>query len=333
MTKVLSVRNLEVSFATSVGLVRALRNVSFEVEKKQIFGLIGESGSGKSTAALAIMKLLPPYALVKGEITLYNGNEAINVISLDEQGLKQYRWSKVSLVFQGAMNSLNPVLNVKEHFRDTAKAHGINDNKRIDQLSRELLKSVRLDPDRVLTSYQHQLSGGMKQRVMIALALLLRPELIILDEPTTALDALTQRQILDLVKEIRDKYDTSIILITHDLSVIADTADKVLVLYSGVPMEEGTTDEIFYEPLSPYTQMLIDSFPMIGRVVKAKSQMLKTPSSEGCPFATNCPFATQACLGAEMSLRPVQGGHLSSCIHADRLLAMVREQGSRGENS
>jgi len=330
---VLSVRNLEVSFATSIGLVNAVRKVSFDVKKKEIFGLIGESGSGKSTTALAITRLLPAYAVVKGDVTFYDQGKPIDVLKLNEGQLRDYRWRHVSLVFQGAMNSLNPVLTVREHFKDTAKAHGIKDDKKIEAMARELLSSVRLNPDRVLNAYQHQLSGGMKQRVMIALALMLRPELVILDEPTTALDALTQRQILDLVKELRDKYEMSVILITHDLSVIADTADEVLVLYSGTPMEMGEINEIFYEPLSPYTQMLIDSFPMIGRVVKERPQMLKTASSVGCPFATNCPLATQACFGAEMSLKPIKGSHMSSCIHADQLVGKIRayqEEGQRG---
>ncbi len=328
---VLSVRNLSVSFATSIGLVNAVKNVSFDVKRRQIFGLIGESGSGKSTTALAITRLLPAYAVVKGNVTFYDKGKAIDVLKLNNEQLKDFRWNHVSLVFQGAMNSLNPVLSVREHFMDTAQAHGIKDKKKIEQMARELLTSVRLNPDRVLNSYQHQLSGGMKQRVMIALALLLRPELIILDEPTTALDALTQRQILDLVKEIRDKYDTSIILITHDLSVIADTADEVLVLYSGTPMEKGNINEIFYEPLNPYTQMLIDSFPMIGRAVRERPQMLKTASATGCPYATNCPLATQECFGAEMNLKAVKGSHMSSCIHADQLVGKVRNVEVQGD--
>jgi len=320
----LSVKDLKVNFVMSFGMIQAVKGLSFDLHEKQILGLIGESGSGKTTAALAITRLLPSYALVSGNITFYGKDRRMEILELSESELRNYRWVHVSLVFQGAMNALNPVLSVREHFKDTAMSHGIKDSKQIEKMASELLRSVRLDPSRVLGAYPHQLSGGMKQRVMIALALMLRPEVVIMDEPTTALDALTQRQILDLIKSIRDQYGTSILLITHDLSVIADTVDDVVVLYNGTPMEKGSVNEIFYEPLSPYTQMLIDSFPMIGRTVKQKGQILRAASATGCPYATNCPYATQECYGADMIMREVKPGHFSSCIKADQFIKEVK---------
>jgi len=321
---VLSVRDLYVSFVTEFGVVDAVKGVSFDLHRKEILGLIGESGSGKTTTALAVLSLLPPYARVKGQVRFF-GNEPIDVLSLSESQLYSYRWAKVSIVFQGAMNALNPVLTIRDHFVETAKAHGISDPKKIKELSYELLKSVELEPARVLRSFPFELSGGMKQRVMIALALVLRPSVIILDEPTTALDTLTQRSILELIKNVRDQFETSMLLITHDLSVIADSADRVLVLYNGVPMEMAEVKSLYYRPLNPYTRMLIDSFPMIGKILKEKGKMLKPASLHGCPFAPNCPLATADCYGATMVMKEVEKDHFSSCIHADQI---VQEENS-----
>jgi oligopeptide/dipeptide ABC transporter, ATP-binding protein, C-terminal domain len=262
--------------------------------------------------------------VVSGKATLYSrdGNTIDDVLSIPESEIRRirYRWGKISIVFQGAMNSLNPLLTVKDHFVDTAQAHGIDKEEAL-KMAAELLRSVRLEPARVLRSYPHQLSGGMKQRVMIALALMLNPDIIILDEPTTALDTLTQRQILELIKDLRKERDVGIILITHDLSVVADVADKLLVLYKGYVMEIGEIFTVYSRPYSPYTLMLINSFPAIGKKIirlKPAGVTAKT-NNRGCPFIDRCPFASIECSDADMKLVEVEPGHYSSCIKASVL--------------
>jgi len=321
---VLSVKDLNVTYRTATFDVEAVKNVTFELHRHEILGIVGESGSGKTTVALALMRLLPNNAVVSGKATLYSrdGNTIDDVLSIPESEIRRirYRWGKISIVFQGAMNSLNPLLTVKDHFVDTAQAHGIDKEEAL-KMAAELLRSVRLEPARVLRSYPHQLSGGMKQRVMIALALMLNPDIIILDEPTTALDTLTQRQILELIKDLRKERDVGIILITHDLSVVADVADKLLVLYKGYVMEIGDIFTVYSRPYSPYTLMLINSFPAIGKKIirlKPAGVTAKT-NNRGCPFIDRCPFASIECSDADMKLVEVEPGHYSSCIKASVL--------------
>ena len=327
---VLSVKNLSITYKTATFDVEAVKNVSFELHRHEILGIVGESGSGKTTIALALMRLLPSNAVITGEVSLFSrdGYKIDNVLTLPEDELKRirYRWGKISIVFQGAMNSLNPLLTVKDHFIDTAQAHGIDKEEAL-KIAADLLRSVRLEPARVLRSYPHQLSGGMKQRVMIALALMLNPDIIILDEPTTALDTLTQRQILELIKDLRKERDVGIILITHDLSVVADVADKVLVLYRGYVMEIGDVYTVYSRPYSPYTLMLINSFPAIGkRIVKLKpAGVTASTNNRGCPFISRCPFASIECADADMNLVEVEPGHYSSCIKAN----LVQQQAAK----
>jgi len=335
MSTVLSVKDLSVTYRATTFDVNAVRNVSFEVNRGEILALVGESGSGKTTIALALMRLLPTNITIKGKIRFSgkDGNTIQNVLELSEEDLRRtgYRWGKISIVFQGAMNSLNPLLKVKDHFIDTGKAHGISKTRTIE-LAEQLLEAVRLQPSRVLNSYPHQLSGGMKQRVMIALALLLSPDVIILDEPTTALDTLTQRQILELIKDLRKRLDIGIIMITHDLSVVADVADKVLVIYRGYPMEFGDTYSIYRKPYSPYTLILINSFPSIGkRVTRLKASQILSNSpvlkSRGCPLVGRCPYTSTECFEADMILKEIRGGHFSSCVKAET------EMMNRGESN
>ena len=317
---VLSVKDLSVTYRTATFDVYAVRHVSFELRRNEILGIIGESGSGKTTIALALMRLLPNNAVVSGTVTMYgrDGKVIDNVLTLSENEIRamRYRWGRISIVFQGAMNSLNPLMTVKDHFLDTAQAHGIPKDEAL-KIATELLRAVRLEPARVLRSYPHQLSGGMKQRVMIALALMLNPDVIILDEPTTALDTLTQRQILELIKDLRKQRDVGIILITHDLSVIADVADKVLVIYRGYAMEYGDIFTVYSRPYSPYTLLLINSFPAIGKkIIKLKPAGVNVSTDRGCPFINRCAFASIECADADMKLVEVEPGHYSSCIKA-----------------
>lgn len=327
---VLRVRDLSITYKTATFDVEAVKNASFELNRNEILGIVGESGSGKTTIALALMRLLPTNAIYSGQAELYSRDgSTIDILKTPEEELRRirYRWGKISIVFQGAMNSLNPLLTVKDHFLDTAQAHGISKDEAL-KIAADLLRAVRLEPARVLRSYPHQLSGGMKQRVMIALALMLNPDIIILDEPTTALDTLTQRQILELIKELRKTRDVGIILITHDLSVVADVADKVFVLYRGYAMEVGDIYTIYSRPYSPYTLMLINSFPAIGKkIVKLKPSGLTVQGNRGCPFISRCPFASIECASADMKLVEVEPGHYSSCIKA----GLLREKLLSGE--
>ncbi|HEX9437128.1 MAG TPA: ABC transporter ATP-binding protein, partial [Candidatus Limnocylindria bacterium] len=229
---VLSVRELSIDYATRRGPVHAVRDVSFDVKRGETLAIIGESGSGKTTMAVALIHLSPGSARVKHGSVLYNGpREVLDITTLAADELRQYRWSECAMVFQAALNSYNPVLTMWEHFLDTARAHGLSDRKDVRRRADEHLRLVNLDADRVLRAYPHELSGGMKQRVLIALALLLEPQIVILDEPTTALDILTQRSIIDLLIQLKRSLGFSMIFISHDLSIAAELADTMITMY------------------------------------------------------------------------------------------------------
>ncbi len=312
---ILSIRNLTVHYYGLRGAVKAVDNVSFDVMRNEVLGIVGESGSGKSTLALAILRLLPPNSRIVSGSILYNG---VDLTRLNEKEMREIRWSKISLVPQAALNALNPTMSIREHFIETARAHGIRDKSLVIEKSKELLELLRLEPRRVLSSYPHELSGGMKQRVLIALSLLLDPELLILDEPTTALDVLTQRAILDLLKDIKSKLNITMIFITHDIAVIADLADRVAVMYAGKVFEVGDVYTIFKSPYNPYTKALIRSIPSItGRVEEMKPipgsppDLVRPPS--GCRFHPRCEERVEICSKKEPPYIMVRPGHYVLC--------------------
>src|SRR5207253_516261 len=225
VTPILSVRGLSIDYRTRRGPVHAVRDVSFDMQRGETVAIIGESGSGKTTLAISLIRLSPRSArITKGQILYATDRETVDIRTLPEDELRQFRWSECAMVFQAALNSFNPVINIWEQFADTARAHGMKDSAKIHARANELLDLVHLDPTRVLKAYPHELSGGMKQRVLIAMALLLDPRIIILDEPTTALDILTQRAIIDLLRELRGKLGFATIFISHDLSIAAELA-------------------------------------------------------------------------------------------------------------
>lgn len=328
---VLSVRDLSIAYQARRGQVQAVRNISFDVERGEALALIGESGSGKTTVGLGLMHLLPATAKVLGGNVTYrrrhsNGSAGreIEVLSLQGDNLRQFRWHECAMVFQSALNALNPVLRISEHFVDTAKAHGYLSGYRqttaLKERSLQLLSMVRLDPERVWRSFPHELSGGMRQRVLIALALLLEPQLLILDEPTTALDILTQRSIMDVLKELRQKLGFAMLFISHDLALAAELADRVATVYAGAIIEIGDVRTIFRKPYHPYTIGLIKAVPTL---TSDKSTLISVPGSPpdliqlptGCKFHPRCPLADDRCRRDEPPLTEVVSGHKVACWH------------------
>ncbi|HDI02475.1 MAG TPA: ABC transporter ATP-binding protein, partial [Ignisphaera sp.] len=264
----LNIKDLKVVYLSPRGQVRAVDKVSLDVFKGEVLGIVGESGSGKSTLAHTILRLLPPTARILGGSIVYNG---IDIVKLSEREFRNIRWRRIALVPQAALNALNPTMKILDHFLETARSHGIRDRRLVIEKASKLLELLRLEANRVLPSYPHELSGGMKQRVLIALSMLLDPEILILDEPTTALDVLTQRSILDLLKDIRKKLNLTMLFITHDIAVIADLADRVAVMYAGKLVELGDVYTVFKNPANPYTKALMDSIPsLVGRVEDMK---------------------------------------------------------------
>ena len=324
---VLSVRDLVVEYPTGRGPVQAVRGVSFDLYAGEAIALIGESGSGKSTLGMAILRLLTKPGFVRsGEVEYHTRDgKTIDVLSLGPEQLRRFRWEECAMVFQSALNALNPVLRIWDHVYDTAKAHRPSWRASdVRPRAAELLRLVRLEPERVLPSYPHELSGGMRQRVAIALSLLLEPQLLILDEPTTALDILTQRTIIDVLIELRRSLDFSMIFISHDLSIAAELADQVATMYAGRIIELSPVRDLFYNPKHPYTVGLINAVPPItGDLVQLKSipgtppNLLELP--EGCKFHPRCPYMTEECKAADPPLLRVGPGHTAACIHHDQV--------------
>ncbi|TMC25447.1 MAG: ABC transporter ATP-binding protein, partial [Chloroflexi bacterium] len=261
---VLSVRDLSIIYRTRRGPVQAVRDVSFELRRGETLAIIGESGSGKTTMAVSLIRLSPRTAKITSGQILYRGEDAtIDVTRLDGEELREFRWSECAMVFQAALNSFNPVINIWEQFLDTARAHGMNKTTEVRARSGDLLRMVNLDPDRVLRAYPHELSGGMRQRVLIAMSLLLEPAIVILDEPTTALDILTQRSIIDLLRKLRAQLGFSMIFISHDLSLAAELADRVITMYAGTVVERAAVKDMFYRPRHPYSVGLLRAVPRV----------------------------------------------------------------------
>lgn len=321
MTPILSVRDLSIDYRTRRGPVRAVRDVSFDVERGETVAIIGESGSGKTTLAISLIRLSPRAArITKGQILYANDRETVDIRTLPDDELRRFRWSECAMVFQAALNSFNPVINIWEQFGDTARAHGMKDAKAIHARAEELLELVRLDPKRVLRSYPHELSGGTKQRVLIALSLMLQPQLIILDEPTTALDILTQRSIIDLLGDLKKKLGFSMIFISHDLSIAAELADRMITMYAGTVVERATVNDLFYRPRHPYSVGLLRAVPRVSGAMGAVESIAGSPPDlirlpPGCTYAPRCPFAVDACLEREPELLPVDmADHDARCI-------------------
>ena len=328
----LRVDDVSIVYRTQRGDVKATTDVSFDLSKGQTMALIGESGSGKTTISLALINKLPKNAVVtKGNI-FYQRNEKVqDVLKLSKGQLRAFRWNECAMVFQGAQNAFNPVLKVNKQFEDTAYAHGWTKKAEVRKRALSLLELVRLDPERVYDSYPHELSGGMKQRTLLALSVLLSPQVVILDEPTTALDILTQRAIIDVLNEMQRQLDFSIIFISHDLSLAAEMADVVATVYAGQIVEIGKVNDIFYDSLHPYTYGLLTSVPTLElaqdllQSIPGSPPNLITPPS-GCKFHPRCSFASERCEHESPPLEQDIGTHPAACWHKDQLIESRKER-------
>ncbi|MFX0558754.1 ABC transporter ATP-binding protein [Tepidibacillus infernus] len=315
--KVLQVKDLEVSFLTYAGEVKAVRGLSFDVEKGEAVAIVGESGSGKSVTSQSIMKLIPtpPGVYKNGEI-IFEGKD---LIKLSNKEMEEIRGSSIGMIFQDPMTSLNPTMTVGRQISEgLIKHHGMNKAEALKR-SVEMLELVGIpNPELRVKQYPHEFSGGMRQRVMIAIALACSPKLLIADEPTTALDVTIQAQILDLMKDLQSKLDTSIIIITHDLGVVADIAQKVIVMYAGQVVEQGYLDDIFYNPQHPYTWGLLKSVPRLDSKGHRLDSIEGTPPDllappSGCPFHPRCPFAMEICTKEFPEASIIGPGHKVHC--------------------
>ncbi len=317
MDKLLEIKNLHTSFFTHVGEVKAVRGINIDVYEGEAIGIVGESGCGKSVTSLSVMGLVPsPGKVIEGQIH-FKGED---LLKKSEKEMQKIRGNKIAMIFQDPMTSLNPVYTIGDQLIEPLRIHKNMDKEAARQKAIELLREVRIpDPERRLKQYPHEFSGGMRQRVMIAMALSCQPELVIADEPTTALDVTIQAQILELMKELKEKFNTSIMLITHDLGIVADLCSRIVVMYAGVIVEEGAVRDIFYNPKHPYTWGLLKSIPKVNMTSKERlvpidgqpPDLLKPPA--GCPFVPRCRYAMRICQQQHPALYFVSENHRAAC--------------------
>ncbi|HET7882971.1 MAG TPA: ABC transporter ATP-binding protein [Acetobacteraceae bacterium] len=319
--RLLEIQGLKTHFKTEDGMVRAVDGVDLFIDAGETLGVVGESGSGKTVTAMTVMKLIqmPPGRIVAGSV-LWQGRD---LVPLDVDAMRHIRAKEIAIIFQEPMTSLNPAYTVGEQIAEALRLHeGLNRRDAMDKTV-EMLRLVHIPtPERRVRDYPHQFSGGMRQRVMIAMALSCSPKLLIADEPTTALDVTIQAQILDLLAEMKSRFGMAIMLITHAMGVVAETAQRVVVMYAGRIVEEATVERLFASPLHPYTQGLIRSIPRIDRDAGKRARLEAIPGvvpsliapPPGCRFAPRCAFATPACTEAVPELRTVEPGHKVACI-------------------
>ncbi len=315
----LEVKDLKTGFDIDGDFYHAVDGVSFSVKPRQIVGIVGESGCGKSVMSLSIMQLLPKgIGRIAGGEVVFQGK---NIESLSENEMNSIRGKDISMIFQEPMTSLNPVFTIGFQLEEIMLNHMNISKKEVRERAITLLQSVGISrPEKIVDEYPHQLSGGMRQRVMIAIAIACQPKLLIADEPTTALDVTVQAQILELLKSIQEKNDMSIILITHDLGVVAEMCDEVIVMYAGKIVERTNVDNLFHNPQHPYTKLLMASIPRMDEVVEELATIkgivpsLKNMPQVGCRFVDRCPSATAECRTVTPKLAAVESGHEVSCL-------------------
>lgn len=332
MGHLLEVKDLRTHFPTRAGLVRAVDEVSFHLDRGELLGLVGESGCGKSITALSLMRLIaPPGKIVSGEI-LFDGKD---LLKLSESEMRQMRGDDIGMIFQDPMTSLNPVYTIGEQIAEALRLHQKLSRKEAKQAAIEAMREVSIpDPARRVDDYPHQLSGGMRQRVMIAMALACNPKLLIADEPTTALDVTIQAQILELLNELRKQRDLAVLLITHDLGVVAEVADRVAVMYTGRIVEESPVGELFARPKHPYTEGLLRSVPKLTSEYVAKNERLETIEGTvprptdlppGCHFAPRCSHRMPRCTEGEIPLYELEGEVEVRCVLFDLAAAVTAD--------
>ncbi len=323
MAKLLEVKDLATYFFTQDGVVKAVDGISYDVEEGEVLGIVGESGCGKSVSALSIMRLVasPPGRTIRGEV-LFEGED---LLSLDDAEMRHIRGNRMAMVFQEPMTSLNPVLTIGRQLTETVELHLGMSKSEARERAAELLRMIGIpDAERRLKDYPHQFSGGMRQRVMIAMALSCNPRLIIADEPTTALDVTIQAQILELMRDLSKEFGTALIIITHNLGVVARYAQRVVVMYAGKIIETGLAVQIYHDPKHPYTLGLLNSVPRLDEQERTRLEAIEglppdlIDLPEGCAFAPRCRFANERCLNEAPTLVEAAGAHMSACFrHAE----------------
>jgi oligopeptide transport system ATP-binding protein len=321
--RLLEVKDMKTSFFTHIGEVQAVRGVSFNLDKGEALGIVGESGSGKSVTSMSVMGLLQyPGKVKSGEIIFKNED----LTKKTSKEMMNIRGDEIAMIFQDPMTSLNPVYSIGNQIIEAIVRHQDVDKKEARQKAIDMLRLVGIpSPEKRIDNYPHEFSGGMRQRAMIAIALSCQPDLLIADEPTTALDVTIQAQILELIKDLKDKMNTSIILITHDLGVVADVCSRIVVMYGGQIMEEGTAEQIFYEPIHPYTMGLLKSVPRLDTHEKQRllpiagtpPDLVKPP--KGCPFSARCPYTMKICMEQAPQYFYKSPDHRAACwlLHDD----------------
>ena len=328
MAKLLDVKDLTTHFFTHDGVVKAVDGISYQVEEGEIVGIVGESGCGKSVSALSIMRLVPdpPGTTVAGEV-IFDGED---ILKLNNSGMRKIRGNKMAMVFQEPMTSLNPVLTIGRQLTETLELHQDMNRSQAEKRAAELLEMVGISEAKTrLKDYPHRLSGGQRQRVMIAIALSCNPRLIIADEPTTALDVTIQAQILELMQALARDTGTAMIIITHNLGVVARYAQKVIVMYAGKIIETGTATEIYHNPKHPYTLGLLNSVPRLDEKIGTKLDPIEGAPPDlidvpnGCSFAPRCRYSIDKCLNDNPPLKPILDGHDSACWRADELAELA----------
>jgi oligopeptide/dipeptide ABC transporter ATP-binding protein len=325
---VLEIRNASVTFSMDRGTATVLDDVSLELDRHEILGVVGESGSGKSMLAAAMLDVVEEPGQLTGEVTYYPpDDDPIELVSASQKELSNILWEEISMVFQGAMSSFNPTLTIRGHYRETLQAHNKNVQEGMAH-ARELLSDLYLDPDRVLDAYPHELSGGMSQRALIALSLLLEPNVLVMDEPTAALDLLMQRSIISLIEKLQAKYDLTIVFITHDFSLVADISDRLGVMYAFELVEVGDTETMTTTPAHPYSRALLKAVPYLEGPLDEMSTIegespdpVQTPP--GCSYSPRCPLATEECTNQDPEMREVEDveavpdDHVAACFHTE----------------
>ena len=312
----LQVKNLHTSFFTDAGEVKAVNGISYNLDAGKVLGIVGESGSGKSVSAYSVLRILTDTGRVTEGEVLFKGE---NILKYSEQQMQKFRGSRISIIFQDPMTCLNPTFSIGSQLREAIRIHTDRSKEEIQARALEMLQLVGVnEPEKRLKQYPHELSGGMRQRVMIAMALACEPDILIADEPTTALDVTIQAQILELMQDLQKKMGMAIIMITHDLGVIADMCDEIIVMYGGKVCERGTADEIFYNPRHEYTKGLIRSIPRISEkheklvpISGSPVDLLNLP--KGCAFASRCDHAMKICLEQPPEEVRVNGFHIAAC--------------------